>query len=396
MKRKDNKSNIVCSFATNLFKHVRWGGTYMKRRNQGEGTIYQRKDGLWVWEINVQQLDGSYKRKRLTASDKSALQKKITDFKYSVDRNIITDSKNLTLNEWIDIWLSTYVLGKVKNTTYDNYVYAFDCHIKPSIGKHKIEKITPAVVQMFVNSLAEKGLSVSTIKKSVIVMNQAYKKAVLNNIVHSNPCHDISYPKKPPRKVMAMTAEEQEAFIKACPNTTYGNMFIFALNTGLRMGEILALCWDDVDLKNRKISVKNTVVRVTNRDEDATSKITTDIHSVKTDAGVREIPLTNVAYSILKMQKEKCSFFCFESTNGKILEKRNIVKALNKVIKNAGIKTKVTMHVLRHSFATRLLEKGANIKAVSEILGHKSIQITLDIYSHVLPDFKDETISLLN
>lgn len=368
----------------------------MKRRNNGEGTIYQRKDGLWIWEISVPQLDGSSKRKRITASDKTVLQKKINEFKYQVDKNVITDSKNLTLNEWIKVWLSTYVDGKVKNTTYDNYIYAYDCYIKESIGTQKIEKITPAMVQMFVNTLSDRGFSVSTIKKPVIVMNQAYKKAVLNNIVINNPCHDISYPKTAPRKVIAMTEKEQKRFLDACPNTTYGNMFVFALNTGLRMGELLALCWDDVDLKNRKISVKNTVVRIANRDEAASEKTITDIHSVKTDSGVRDIPLTNEAYRVLKIQKERCGFFCFESTNGKILEKRNIIKALNKIVEKAEIETKVTMHVLRHSFATRLLEKGANIKVVSELLGHKSIQITLDTYSHVLPNFKSETINLLN
>ena len=368
----------------------------MKQRTKGEGSVYQRKDGLWVYETYITQLDGKSKRKRITSSDPEILQRKINELRFSVDQNIITDSKKLTLNDWILIWLDTYIDGKVKNTTYDNYKYAFDIYIKNSIGKNKIEKVTPAMMQLFINTLDKKGLSVSTIKKPVIVINQAYKKAIINSIVARNPCTGLSYPKKPPKKVVAMTAAEHEEFIAACPDTTYGNMFVFALNTGLRMGELLALAWQDVDFENKLISVKNTVVRVTERDPNAVVKYTTDIHSAKTASGVREIPLTDTAIEILKKQREKCQIFVFESTNGKILEKRNIAKALKKILKSTSIETNVTMHVLRHSFATRLLEKGANIKAVSEILGHKSIQITLDIYSHVLPNLKNETINLLN
>lgn len=369
----------------------------MARRLNGEGTIYQRSDGLYIYEMSVPQLDGSTKRKRITARDPDKLQKKINEFKHNVGQGIITNSYDMTLNEWIETWLNLYVEGKVKSTTYDNYDYAYQTYIKNSIGKNKIEKITPSLIQMFVNSLNEKGLSLSTIKKPIIVMNQALKKAVLNNIIHINPCHDIDYPKNPPKKIVAMTKEEQQSFESSCPDTTYGRMFLFALNTGMRNGEILALTWDDVDMDNKIIHIKNTAVRINNREENAEVKVITEIHSAKTDSGIRDIPMNTKVYNLLLKQKESAEIFCFESTNGKILDKRNIIKALKKVISKAGnIKTNVTMHVLRHSFATRLLEKNANIKAVSEILGHRSIQITLDTYSHVLPKLKSETINLLD
>ena len=369
----------------------------MARRLNGEGTIYQRSDGLYIYELSVPQLDGSTKRKRITARDPDRLQKKINDLKHTLGQGIITDSYNMTLNSWIEIWLELYVDTKVKSTTYDNYKYAYETHIKNSIGKNKIENITPSLIQMFVNTLAEKGLAVSTIKKPVIVINRAFKKAVLNNVVMHNPCHDIEFPKKPPKVVVAMTKDEQKRFANACPDTTYGRLFRFALNTGMRNGEILALSWEDVDFDNKIINVKNTAVRINNREDNPKVKVITEIHSAKTDSGIRSIPMTNEAYAILKKQREISTVFCFESTNGKILDKRNIAKALSKVLKTADdIQTEVTMHVLRHSFATRLLEKGANIKAVSQILGHKSIQITLDTYAHVLPDLKFDTINLLN
>lgn len=368
-----------------------------KRRQNGEGTLYQRKNGLWVCELTVgYDKDGKRIKKTLSSMDIDALKRKINDNKYELDRGIIYDSKNLTLNEWINEWLNTYVQGKVKSSTYDNYEYAWKSHIEKRIGSFKLDKITPLVIQSFINKMTQEGYSVSTIKKPYIVLNQAFKKALLNKLVYTNPCTGISFPKPTPRKVVAMTSEEQREFESICQDTTYGNLFLFALNTGMRLGELLALTWSDVDMDCKEIHVKNTVVTVIDRNENAVRKMREEINSAKTDSGVRVIPMTNKAHDILQKQQKRAGVFCFESANGTILERRNVKRALRQLLEKTDIQTKVTMHVLRHSFATRLLEKGANIKAVSEILGHKSIQITLDTYSHVLKDFKNDTINLLN
>lgn len=370
-----------------------------KRRQNGEGTIYQRKNGLWVYEYTAG-YDKENKRikKTMTSMDLEALQKKINTVRYESDRGIIKDAKNLTLNEWIDMWLQTYQKGNVKPTTYDGYIYAWQGHIKDDIGNYRLDKINQISIQAFVNKLARDGLSLSTVKRSYIVINQAMKKAVSNNLIHINPCFDINFPKSEPKQVVAMTIDEQAAFEKYCPDTTYGRLFLFALYTGMRVGEILALMWDDVDMGKRDINVKNNIVLVRDDDEKSDRKTRHIIQSAKTQSGIRTIPMSDKAFDVLSVQRahEQNETFCFSSKAGTPIEKRNIRRALELVVERANIQTHVTMHVLRHTFATRLLERGANIKAVSEILGHKNIQITLDTYSHVLDDFKSDTIKLLN
>lgn len=366
------------------------------RRQNGEGTIYQRKNGLWVCELTIgYDMDGKRIRKTLSSMDLEKLKAKVNETKYKADIGIIIQSNHYTLNDWIQIWLDTYVHGNVKTKTYDNYVYAFEKHIKPSIGGFQISRVTNVIIQSFINCIANQGYSLSTIKKPYIVLNQALKKAVSNQLIAKNPCEGIVLPKKKPRKVVSMTVEEQEKFESACPDTTYGRMFLFALNTGMRVGEILALTWNDISFQKKYISVEKTVVEVVNRNGSG-KKTVLEMNETKTTSGIRKIPMSDKAYEILKAQRSLSNLFVFESKNGKILNYRNVRRALKKVLDITDIETHITMHALRHTFATRLIERGGNIKAISELLGHKNISITLDTYAHVLNQFKENTIALLN
>ena len=159
----------------------------------------------------------------------------------------------------------------------------------------------------------------------------------------------------------------------------------------------MALTWDDIH--DHTITVSKNLTVVNNYDPDIKTKTRTLIDTTKTEQSNRTIPLSKEAANAIKRQldnNKNNSPFVFYSTAGTPLIKRNIYRMFNSILKRADIKSHVTIHSMRHSFATRLLEKGADIKTVSELLGHKSIQITLDIYSHISPDLKIKTISLLD
>ncbi|NDO18454.1 site-specific integrase [Lachnospiraceae bacterium MD329] len=246
----------------------------------------------------------------------------------------------------------------------------------------------------------QNGLSQSSVKKVFITLSQACKQAVSVNILYQNPCNSVQLPKKPAREATAFSVDEQNKFLSFCNgNSTFENLFIFAFNTGMRLGEMLALTWDDIDLENRMVNVNKNLVVINDYNKNATKKSKTVIDSTtKTTSGKRDIPLSDAAEMCVKQQQEKNinSPFVFCSAAGTPLTKRNIYRAFNDRLKKAKITTHLTIHSMRHSFATRLLEKGADIKTVSELLGHKSIQITLDIYSHISANLKHQTISLLN
>ncbi|MCI9626488.1 MAG: site-specific integrase [Clostridia bacterium] len=376
-----------------------------KRRMNGEGTIYQRKNGLWVCEITIG-YDENKKRIKKTVSsmDKDKLQKKINDLKYKNDCHLLTNPSDYTVGEWVSFWLDTYKRNSIKPTTYDMYKGSIDRYIVPKIGHYKLDKLNPIIIQKFINDISEKGLnakeglSQSSVKKVFITLSQACKQAVSANILYQNPCDGVQVPKKAPRESLAFTKEEQNQFLSNCNSeTTFENLFVFAFNTGMRLGEMLALTWSDVDFENKTVNI-NKSISVVNDYDNPERKSKTIINTTKTDSGKREIPLTAKAIqcvSVQKLNNKKNSPFVFYSTAGTPLSKRNIYRAFNSLLKKSNITTHLTVHSMRHSFATRLLEKGADIKTVSELLGHKSIQITLDIYSHVSSNLKRETVSLL-
>lgn len=379
-----------------------------RRRMNGEGTIYQRANGLWVCEITLgYDKDKKRIKKTISSMDRDKLQKKINDLKYLNDRRLLIDPSKYTVGEWVEFWLETYKKPSIKPSTYDMYKGNLERYIKPKIGHYKLDKLNPLVVQTFINDISSNslntkhGLSQSSVKKVYITLSQACKQAVTANILYKNPCNGVQLPKKPPRESVAFTVEEQEAFLQHCPgNTTFENLFIFAFNTGMRLGEMLALTWDDVDAENKLVSVNKNLSVVNDYDEKTERKNKIIINSTtKTADGMREIPLTQKALNVVMAQRERNkneSPFIFYSSSGNVLSKRSIYRAFKNILSKANISTHLTVHSMRHSFATRLLEKGADIKTVSELLGHKSIQITLDIYSHVSSDLKKKTISLLN
>ncbi len=378
-----------------------------KRRQNGEGTIYQRSNGLWVCEVTLG-YDANKKRikKTVYSMDLEKLKKKLNDLKYLNDRSMVAEPSKYTVSDWLDFWLENYKKQSVKPTTYDMYHHACKSYIKPHIGHYKLDKLNPLVVQKFINDISQKGLnaknglSLSSLKKIVITLSQAYNQAIKLGMLYQNPCDALVIPQKDVKESVAFTDDEQKRFLSNCPgDTTFENLFIFAFNTGMRMGEILALTWNDIDFKNNTVTVSKNLSVVNDYDEGTTTKQKTIINTSTKNGTTREIPLTKKALASVEHQKEfnkKNSPFVFYSTVGTPLQKRNIYKAFDKIIEKSDIGSPVTFHSMRHSFATRLLEKGADIKTVSNLLGHKSIQITLDIYSHVHEDLKLKTIALLD
>ena len=372
-----------------------------KRRLNGEGTIYSRPNGLWVSDVTIgYDSNGKRIRKTLSSMDIEKLKRKMNDLRVKNDMKVLNAPANSSVAEWFDFWLLTYKKPHVRPTTYDMYYNCVNNHIKPKLGKYKLDKLSNLIIQNFINKLStENGLSTSTLKKILITLNQGYDEAIKSDILYKNPCANIKIPKKECRKATAFSVTEQSDFLNVCEtDTTFNNMFVFGFNTGLRLGELMALTWKDYDETKNTISITKNMQTVKNYDS-SDIKYDVIINSAKTQSGIREVPLNKAAKAAIINQlkrNNKNSLFIFYATNGEPLNKRNIYRAFKDRLKEAGITSPLTFHSIRHSFATRLLEKGADIKTVSELLGHKSIQITLDIYSHVSSGLKNNTVSLLD
>lgn len=368
-----------------------------KRRQNGEGTIYQRPNGLWVAEITLG-YDSNKKRikKTLSSMDLEKLKKKINDTKYLNDRQMMAEPSKSTVGEWLEFWLENYKKNSVKPNTYDCYYNSYSVHLKPKFDDIKLDKLNTIMIQKLLNELSEDHAP-SSVKKVYLTLSQAYEQAIKLNMLYKNPCAGVVLPRASKSPATAFSLQQQKEFLKLCQeDSTYNNLYKFAFATGMRLGELLALTWDKLDENNVVVSSNLQIVR--DYDEESDKKSKTIIGSTKRD-NIRIIPLSKSAIEAIKLQMERNttgSEFVFYSAVGTPLTKRNIYRDMeNKFKKCPCDMGGLTFHSIRHSFATRLLEKGADIKTISELLGHKSIQITLDIYSHVSQDLKRNTINLL-
>ncbi len=290
----------------------------------------------------------------------------------------------------------------LKKRTYLDYKRTVHNHIKGSIGEYQLEELNQTIINQYAIDKYEKGnmlngekLSSSTIKGIIGFVNRGLKYAYKRRYMNERLEIDISIKHNNARKVDALTKEEQrklqDYILGKRRYYCYG--IILDLYTGLRLGELLALKWSDIDLKNRIISVKRSVCRVAV----GNGKTEVIIDTPKTETSCREIPINPLVIGILKELKKyqkNRSEYVISRPNGKRIENRSYQESLERLLKRLGIKH-YGFHSLRHTFATRVLEIGVDIKTLSELLGHANPTITLNTYVHSNMGQKKEAMNKL-
>ena len=356
------------------------------------------------------------KRYTLYAGSVKELQKKMQNLQYELDHGIYVTEENLSIEVWFDTWLRVYKINNVKIGTINTYKQCFEKYIQPILGKLKIKDIRPEQIQNLYNDMKDKGYAVATIDLVSIILSSMFKQATKNEIIKKNPVLYTTKPKDRKRtEKKAMTMEEQQLFMKYVDLSQYNNIYKIALYTGARAGELRALEWKDVDFKSRTINIRGTLkyVRGNGYYKD----------TPKTISSERTIPMLEGVYNFFKDEKKKQSNNRIKNVNiykknpgledlvftteiGQPVSHDALNVNLKKLIKlinqkesefgsNNSIITKITPHTLRHTFATRGLENGIAPKVMQDMLGHSSITMTLDLYSHVLPDMKSREIKKL-
>lgn len=373
----------------------------MSKRGNGEGTIVKRKDGRYMGSVTVgRDMNGKLKRKTVYGKTKKEVQEKLNDLSKQIYTDSYFEPSSLKLYDWLKTWLKNYKAISLKPSTYDLYETLIDTLIKTELGQLKLKDIKPVHIQAFYNKLYDngKGYSTSTIQKVNNILNPAFKTAIKNELINKNPVDSIEMPKHKEKQVRALTIEEQNVFVEEAKNSWYFSAFVVALDTGLRCGELLALEWNDIDLKNGEITVYKNLVAVKDRDSEDEKLILKIQQSPKTAKSIRTVPLTQRALNVLrelKIKQQSLSEIVFCTNKGTHVFPKNLRRTFQSILSKAKIE-KLGLHVLRHTYATRLFEAGANPKTVSELLGHKNVSVTLNIYTHVLPHQKKETVKLLD
>lgn len=371
------------------------------RKQNGEGSVFQVSENKWVAKISMgQQPNGKPFVKQFSGKTEAIVKKKLKDFKKSkefIERRI---PNNDTVETYFLNWLHEYKLNKLKPTSYDRLEGIVLNHIIPNIGSLKLDKVTQDQIQSLINKLyKQKQLSYSSVKKVYVALNDCYNHALIADAVAKNPCLGVVLPSltEKTKQINAFKPAEVEALLNEIrkqdengeSNYFYGNAFILILNTGLRMGEALSLCWDDVDFEKKTITIQKNRIMTKKRDLDGNSiggyeLLTQD--STKTVNGKRVVPINKTAEEALIALKtnNNTPFVIVNNRNSQVLPS-NFIRSFHGVLSNAGLEQS-GVHILRHTFASMLFRNGIDVKIVSKLLGHSSVKITYDIYVHLFEE----------
>jgi integrase len=343
-----------------------------KRRGRGEGSIYRRKDGLWVGQYKVQTPEGTktkyiYSRTRKDAATRLA--KAIADR----DTGLVFDAGSLTVGAYLNRWLDA-IRDTVKVRTWQRHEEVVRLHLKPPLGRGRLERLNALQVQSLYRAKLDSGLSPRTVQIIHATLHKALKQAVRWSLVPRNAAEAVNPPKPAKKEIEPLTADQAKKLLKIAKETQpklYA-LYVLALSTGMRSGELLGLQWRDVDLKAGMLRVRRTVFNG-------------KVNLPKTSHGSRGIRLSKTAVEALRQHAQDAEWV-FPTSVGTSMSVHNLHnRSWKPLLKRAGLPN-IRFHDLRHTCATLLLTKAVHPKVVQELLGHASIQITLDTYSHLLPD----------
>ena len=353
----------------------------MGKRGNSEGSIFQRSsDGRWVGSLT---LSGG-RRKSVYGTTRQEASRKLAKALHDRELGIGDVPENVTVEQWIGQWLET-VESTVRRSTYVRYEGLMRVHIVPRIGKVRLARLTPVRVQKLYKEMLDVGLSPTTVRHAHAVLHRALGRAVRFNLLVRNPCDMVDAPRNAKPNHKFLTTEQSKVLLEAAKGDRLEALITLALMTGCREGELLALRWGNVDL------VKGTMTIVE-------SLTPWGFSETKTDSGRRQIPLPQMVVQSLQRHHtaqmvERLAAgsrwhnldLVFGNTVGGPISPQNLVtRSFYPLLERASL-PRMRFHDLRHSAASLLLAMGVHLIVTKEILGHASIEITANLYSHLAP-----------
>jgi integrase len=356
-----------------------------RRRGRGEGSVFQRKDGRWVVQVEL----GDGKRKQFYVTSQSEGIKKLREVQHELEQGTLPTGPQQTVKQYLEFWLEEVHRPTIRVSTYVKYRVFVYKHFIPVLGHLRLQKLTPQHVQSFYRQKEKEGLSTKTIQVMHGVLHKALDMAVRWSLVSRNVCDVVSPPRVARTERRLLSIEQVHHLLGVVRGHWLEVLLTMAVTLGMRRGEMLALRWADVDLKGRWVQVCRTVDYVTGHGYVETEP--------KTAAGRRVIALPFFVGGILERHRDRQREakkkagdawqdrdLVFANGRGGYVSPMYLLALFHKALVEAGL-PHMRFHDLRHSAVTLLVGMGVPLKVVQEIVGHSDITMTADIYAHVLP-----------
>lgn len=361
----------------------------MSRRANGEGSIYQRKDGRWTGAVYVLNRDGGRQRRQVYGRTRAEAADKVADLISLNRKHVPAAPVEVTVQQYAESWLERLGSSGLKPATVSNYRWVLDRHVLPNIGRRRLVALSPQHVRTLLLTVSESGVSARTVQLSRAVLRSMLADAERDQLIHRNVAALVKGPRVERQEVVPWTADEAGQFLTSLEGHRLRPLFAVGVALGLRKGELLALRWQDVDLDVGVLRVRATVQRLGKGVGLVTG-------SPKTARSRRTLPLPQVLVDALRehrtaqeLEREEATSWhdaglVFTTSKGTMIEPRNLNRFLDEAIARAGLR-RIRFHDLRHTCASLLLAQGVSPRVVMEVLGHSQMSMTTDLYGHVMP-----------
>ena len=337
---------------------------------------------------------GKQIQRSITDKSKKVVAQKLKAAVAAIDAGTYKAPCKMTVAQWLDIWVAEY-LNSVKPLTKHNYNKQVQKHLKPALGAARLETLDTHTIQRFYNSLIASGLSPKTVKNVHGILHCALQQAIACDYIYRNPADACKLPKVTKPEIKPLEPEEIARLLKEAEQDDYCNLFIVAMFTGMRQGELLGLAWECVDFQTGIITVKQQL-----QCKDGNYFLETPKSGKNRTILPAPIVMDALRNQMERQRKEQEQAgemwdnqfnLVFTDALGKYLVRRTVVKHFKKISQRAGISDDARFHDLRHSFAVSSLYAGDDIKTVQANLGHATAQFTLDVYGHVTQKMRQES-----
>lgn len=352
-------------------------------RRYGEGSIYKRADGRWAGTVELGDSENRRRRRVVYGDRRAEVVKKLEDLRHAVEAGATEPIERMTVERFLDKWLDA-VRPTLRPRGYQSYESHVRLYLKPKIGRVPLRRLSPADVQQLLGELSATGLSPQTVVHVRATLRRALSYAERWSMVPRNVARLVDPPRVEEYRVDPMTSEQARHFLTHIRGHRLYSLFLFALTTGARQGEILAVTWDAIDWTKGEVSIRRSLQRVDGRMQPV---------ETKTKRSRRVVPLTATTLEVLREQQKRQyaegtvsdTGLVFTTTVGTPLNGPDLTRTFQALLEDAGL-PRWRFHDLRHSAASIWIANGVPLRVVMELLGHSTIKVTADTYAHVVSE----------